>query len=237
MRRDHRRPDGQPDGLEARFKPDDGDPGPNPEAGEEVGWLRLARERELVLASASPRRAELLDVLGLRYVVHASGVSETGDWTDPCERARHLAGAKAAAVAPFHPKGLILGADTEVILDGLSLGKPACPRDAHRMLLRLRGRTHRVITGLCLIDAPTGLSALAVEGTLVTMRDFSNAEAAYCAYGGDSLDKAGAYGIQGLASVLVERIEGCFHNVVGLPLSRLAMMMEGLWRSIGETGR
>lgn len=203
-------------------------------ASEDVGWLRLASENRLVLASASPRRAKLLDLLGIRYSVHPSHVREGGEVTPPDLRARRLAEAKARSVAPHYPECLILGGDTEVVLDGRILGKPERPRDAHRMLLELRGRTHEVFTGLCLIDVPTGLSESAVERTLVTMREFSNAEAAHYAYSGDPMDKAGAYGIQGLASVFIERVEGCYYNVVGLPLSVLAEMMSELWTAIKE---
>lgn len=199
-----------------------------------VGWLRLAREGRLVLASSSPRRAGLLDMLGVPYIVHSSGIPEDDDGSAPAEWAERLAEAKAVEVAKAHPNGLVLAGDTEVVLDGRALGKPSCPRDAHRMLLELRGRTHEVITALHLIDGPTGLSRSGLERTLVTMREFSVAEGAFYAYSGDPMDKAGAYGIQSFASVLVERIEGCYYNVVGLPLSRLVSMMEDLWREIRE---
>ncbi len=209
--------------------------GPGPVA--EVGWLKLAGEGRLVLASASPRRARLLDLLGLRYSVDPPSFPETDDGPDPAERARRLAEGKARSVAPAHPGALILGGDTEVVLDGVTMGKPESPGEAHRMLLELRGRAHEVVTGLYLLDEPTGLSRSAVERTSVTMRRFSDAEAAYYAYSGDPMDKAGAYGIQGMAAVLIERIDGCYYNVVGLPLSRLATMMEDMWMALREKGR
>lgn len=193
------------------------------------GWLTLAREGRLVLASSSPRRAELLKLLGVPFAVCPSYVPEDGGGRDPAGRVLRLATAKAIAVAKDHGDGLILGGDTEVVLNGEMLGKPADANDALGMLVRLRGRTHEVLTGLHLIDCPTGLSCSRVERTLVTMRNFSDGEAAAYVEGGEPLDKAGAYGIQGKASVLVSRIEGCFYNVVGLPLSRLAEMMEELW--------
>jgi septum formation protein len=203
----------------------------------EVGWVSLAAQGRLVLASASPRRARLLDLLGIRYTVDAPSFPETEDGGDPAQRAGRLAEGKARSVAASHRGALILGGDTEVVLDGRALGKPGCPREAHKMLLELRGRAHEVVTGLCLLDEPTGLIRSAVERTTVTMRDFTEAEAAYYAYSGDPMDKAGASGIQGQAAVLIERIEGCFYNVVGLPLSRLATLMEDMWRALGEKGR
>jgi septum formation protein len=209
---------------------------PGADASAQVGWLRLAAERTLVLASASPRRAKLLDLLGVPYTVDPPSFPETEDGEEPAERARRLAEGKARSVAASHRGALIIGGDTEVVLDGRALGKPACPREAHKMLLDLRGRAHEVVTGLCLLDEPTGLVRSAVERTTVTMREFSDAEAAYYAYSGDPMDKAGAYGIQGQAAVLIERIEGCFYNVVGLPLSRLATMMDDMWRTLREKG-
>ncbi len=204
------------------------------EVSSEVGWLRLVGEGRLVLASASPRRAALLDTLGVPYRVHPSGVRETDDGSEPGERVLRLAEAKALDVAASQPGALVLGADTEVVLDGSAVGKPRCPRDAHRILLRLRGKTHQVLTGLFLLDVPTGLEISVVEKTSVTMGRFSDAEAAYYAYSGEPLDKAGAYGIQGFASVFVERIEGCYYNVVGLPLRRLTCIMEEMWGAIEE---
>lgn len=150
------------------------------------------------------------------------------------KRARLLAEAKAKSVAPRYPKGLILAGDTEVVLDGRILGKPSSPREAHKMLLLLRGRSHRVVTGLHLVDVPSGESVSGVEETNVTMRYFSDAEAALYAYSGEPMDKAGGYGIQGRAAVMVESIEGCYYNVVGLPLARLAVMMESLWAALSR---
>ncbi len=191
-------------------------------------WLRLSRERGLVLASSSPRRAELLGVAGMPFEVDPPGVEESRGGASPAVEAARLAEAKARAVAGRHPGSVVLGCDTEVVLDGEALGKPANAEEALRMLERLRGRTHEVITGIHLLDVPTGASRSALERTLVTMRDFSDAEALHYARSGDPLDKAGGYGIQSGAAVLVERIEGCYYNVVGLPLSRLATLMEEL---------
>jgi septum formation protein len=203
----------------------------------EVGWLKLTEQGRLVLASASPRRASLLELMGVSFAVHPSQVSEEIAAGKPAERAMLLAEAKAKSIAPLHPEGLVLGGDTEVILENRILGKPSSPREAHKMLLELRGRSHKVVTGLHLVDVPTGNSVSGVEETKVTMRHFSDAEAALYAYSGEPMDKAGAYGIQGRAAVLVEGIEGCYYNVVGLPLTRLAMMMDSLWDSLkGDEG-
>jgi septum formation protein len=202
----------------------------------EVGWLRLAEQGRLVLASASPRRARLLELMGIPFTVHPSKVHEEIREERVGKRALLLAEAKAKSVAPGYPKGLVLGGDTEVVLDERILGKPSSPREAHRMLLELRGRSHKVVTGLYLMDVPTGESVSAVEETTVTMRKFSDAEAGLYAYSGEPMDKAGAYGIQGRAAVLVDSIQGCFYNVVGLPLTRLAVMMESLWESLKREG-
>lgn len=203
---------------------------------ETPGWVKLALKRSLVLASSSPRRAALLTLLGVPFEVRPPEISEENLERDPAERTMRLAAAKAVAVAEKHGTGVVLGGDTEVVLDGEILGKPSGTEDALGMLLRLRGRTHEVLTGLYLLDARTGIAKSTVEETRVTMRSFSDAEAAAYAAGGDPMDKAGAYGIQGPASVLVSRVEGCFYNVVGLPLSALAEMMEDMWRELQGRG-
>jgi septum formation protein len=201
-----------------------------------VGWLRLAEEGRLVLASGSPRRARLLELMGIPFTVHASEVHEEIEEPRPGKRVQLLAEAKAKSVAPLYPKGLVLAGDTEVVLDERILGKPSSPREAHKMLLELRGRSHKVLTGLYLVDVPSGQSVSGVEETTVTMRRFSNAEAALYAYSGEPMDKAGSYGIQGRAAVMVESIRGCYYNVVGLPLTRLATMMESLWEFLRSDG-
>lgn len=205
--------------------------------GLEVGWLKLAGQGRLVLASASPRRARLLELVGVPFTAHPSDVTEGITEGSPAERTLSLAEAKAKSVARHHPEGLVLGGDTEVVLDGRILGKPSSPGEALRMLLQLRGRSHKVVTGLYLVDVPTGRSVSGIEETNVAMRLFSEAEAELYAYSDEPMDKAGAYGIQGKAAVLVESIQGCYYNVVGLPLTRFVLMMESLWNALKQGGR
>ena len=195
----------------------------------------MVNER-LVLASRSPRRRELLARLVPDYVCDTPDVDEDGivAGMDPAVAASRLALEKALAVAPRHPGALILGCDTLVVRDGVCLGKPRDTQEAIDMLLSLSDRAHDVMTGIALV-AGSGAGAGALQGPLVAVEttrvffaklDYSRA-AAYVARG-ESLDKAGAYGIQGFGSLLVRRIEGCYFNVVGLPLHRLGAMLEGL---------
>lgn len=171
---------------------------------------------KLVVASASPRRHELLAALGLIFEVLPAAIDEAAVAGDraPAEAALAIACAKADAVR--RPGALVLTADTIVVLDGVVLGKPASPADARRMLGLLRARSHRVFTGVCLI-APDGRRTAVVDSE-VRMRAYGPDEIeAYVAAGG-GLDKAGAYGIQDEPLRPVEAIAGCWCNVMGLPL-------------------
>ncbi|MBC7347550.1 MAG: septum formation inhibitor Maf [Clostridia bacterium] len=180
----------------------------------------------IYLASASPRRRALLRQVGLPFTTVPSRVREEG-WPGgtPADGVRFLALAKAREVASRVLYGLVIGADTVVVLGDEVLGKPSGPTEAHEMLARLSGATHRVLTGLAVVEAASGESLVAHEETAVTFRRLSEAEIASYVASGEPLDKAGAYGVQGLGAVLVERIEGCYYNVVGLPLARLAEML------------
>jgi len=146
----------------------------------------------------------------------------------PREVALRAATEKAATVARRLRRGIVLGADTIVVMDGEVLGKPSGPRAAARMLGRLGGRTHVVTTGLALIDVERGTRCLSWEDTRVHMRAASRAEIAAYIATGEPFDKAGAYGIQGHGALFVDRIEGCYWNVVGLPVARLRSMLEDL---------
>ncbi len=140
----------------------------------------------------------------------------------PEENAAELALQKALRVAERVPEGVVIGADTIVVLGGEMLGKPDGPRDAVRMLSLLSGKTHSVVTGFALVDRPSGRHVTGTERTDVTFRHLPLREIEEYVRGGSPLDKAGAYGIQDdYGAVFVTRIEGCFYNVVGLPLSRL----------------
>ena len=183
----------------------------------------------LILASASPRRAELLSQVGISYEIIEPELEEKLDRGEkPCHIALALAEEKARSVVQKLDSGVVLAADTLVVYRGELLGKPVDQDDARRMLSLLSGSRHEVITGLVLIDAASGLLEKDYAKTTVWMKSLSEAEISDYIKGGESLDKAGAYGIQGKAALFVDRIEGCYFNVVGLPLSLLYDMMQKL---------
>jgi septum formation protein len=182
----------------------------------------MSTSRQLVLASASPRRRALLTAAGIAFVARPADVDETPLPGEPAD-VYTLRLAEAKARAAWRPSEIALGADTTVVLDGDILGKPADEAEAAAMLGRLAGRTHEVLTGFCLFDGDRVRGA--VERTAVTFAPMSEEEIAAYAASGEPLDKAGAYGIQGLASKFVERIEGCYFNVVGLPVARVYRML------------
>ena len=172
----------------------------------------------LVLASASPRRKEILSNAGIEFTARPADVDETlQEDESPGDHVRRLAEAKARAV--WREGETVLGADTVVVVDDHILGKPADDRDAARMLGLLSGRRHRVVTGVCFYDGEQVRGA--VEETSVEFLELSDQEIAAYIATGETADKAGAYAIQGGASKFVRRIEGCYFNVVGLPIARV----------------
>ena len=181
---------------------------------------------KIVLASASPRRSQLLNALGLEFTVEPSPALEPAptpaDGADPGAFVERLARLKASAVE-IKSDELIIAADTVVELDGEILGKPRDEADAIAMLTRLRGQTHRVYSGVCLQHGARVESAH--EITRVTFGEFSDEFVAAYVRTGEPLDKAGSYGAQGRGALLVTRIEGDYWNVVGLPLYRLSQML------------
>ena len=185
----------------------------------------------IVLASASPRRQELLRAAGIAFVAQAADIDETplaGESAREC--AERLARAKALAVWQERPQGLVLGADTVVVVDEKILGKPVDTADAGRMLRMLSGRVHAVITGVCIArarDQGSGISEVKTssEITLVTMNSISDEEIRDYVATGEPMDKAGAYAIQGMASRWIPRIEGDYSNVVGLPVALVWRML------------
>ena len=172
---------------------------------------------ELILASQSPRRRELLAVAGFRFSVRAKSVEEVrGAGEDPVTYVRRLARAKAEA-AWERPGEIVLGADTTVVIDDHVLEKPANAADASAMLRLLSGRDHTVITGICLLHDHGVI--VDHSSTQVRFAPLTDSEIADYVASGEPMDKAGAYAIQGLASKFVEKVDGCYFNVMGLPLS------------------
>ena len=180
----------------------------------------------VILASASPRRRELLQLLGVEFEVMASGIHEQQlPDEDPSVFVARLAREKAEdvarRVAPIPAGTVVLGADTEVILDGIAMGKPQSDADAARMLRQLAGREHDVVTGLYLLPAGRGDVVL----TRVWFDPMTDAEIAAYVATGEPHDKAGAYGIQGRAAPFIPRIDGCYYNVMGLPVAALRRLL------------
>lgn len=200
------------------------DPGPGPHA---------PHAPRLLLASASPRRKEILERLGLDFDIlpapsHVEGEPEPDE--APETFAVRAARAKADAVAEERRGVVVVAADTIVVLDGEIMGKPADAAEAAKMLRRLAGRGHRVFTGVA-VRGPGGGAASAVESTGVRFRGLSDPEIDAYVATGEPLDKAGAYGIQGYGATFVEGIDGCYFNVMGLPVVRLLeVLAETGWR-------
>jgi septum formation protein len=188
----------------------------------------------LVLASQSPRRSEILRQAGIPFIVRVAAVNETPlEGEKPEDYVVRLAELKALAV-PAGPDETVLGADTTVVVDGEMLGKPADAADARRMLERLSGRQHQVITGICLKRGLEVVRDCAV--TKVWFALMSARETEEYVSSGEPMDKAGAYAIQGLAAKFVERIDGCYFNVVGLPVALVSAHL-GRFPNPGEGSR
>ena len=179
----------------------------------------------VILASQSPRRRELLDLIGIAHEVIPAHIDET-----PFERelatvhSERLARGKASLIAERHAGALVIGADTVVVVNDTILGKPGDDADAREMLRRLSGRTHQVYSAVAI--ARDGMLDSEVEGVSVTFRELSAADIDAYVATGEPADKAGAYGIQGFGSTLIDRIEGDFFAVMGLPLRRLVALCE-----------
>lgn len=178
---------------------------------------------ELILASQSPRRKELLGLLGLSFSVRVAEIDETMDPSlPPCEEVARVSRLKAEAI-PRQPDDVIIAADTIVVCNGKVLGKPVNEDDAYNMLRLLSGRTHQVMTGLTVLKG--NAAAVCTEITDVQFRPLSDREIRAYIHTGEPMDKAGSYGIQGKACVFAERINGDYFNVVGLPVCRLQQQL------------
>ncbi len=184
----------------------------------------------IVLASKSPRRADLLKQIGLEFEVCPSEVEEPKIIRiSPVIAVKELALTKARTVAVKLDVGLVIGADTIVVIDGQPIGKPENDTHAIEILTRLSGNRHEVITGVALVDVKRKNEVGWAEKTAVYFRKLRQSEILAYVRSGESSDKAGAYGIQGKAGAFVERIEGCYFNVVGLPLASLTAQ---LWKQL-----
>jgi septum formation protein len=182
--------------------------------------------KPIILASNSPRRKELLRQIGLDFRIDPADVDESvlpGE--SPEGYAVRVALDKARVAAARAGTGIVIAADTIVVLDDEILGKPADAGDAERMLMKLSGKVHRVITGVAVMDAATGKALARSSTTRVWFRGLAPREIISYVATGEPLDKAGAYGIQERGALLVEKIDGCYFNVVGLPLSLLGELL------------
>jgi septum formation protein len=185
----------------------------------------MRREQVVILASESPRRRELLRRICVDFRVVPSGIEERLDGPPTPETVAALALEKARVVAGRVSEGVVVGADTVVVVDGDALGKPTGADDARAMLRRLRGRTHEVITGVAVVDAATGRAASTAVVTSVAMRGVADDVIDAYVAGGEPLDKAGAYAIQEGGGALVEGFVGSYSNVIGLPLAATARLL------------
>ncbi|MBR5535098.1 MAG: septum formation inhibitor Maf [Clostridia bacterium] len=184
--------------------------------------------KNFILASASPRRQEILREAGVKHTVIPSDADENISQLLPPEKyVMELALLKGAAVAKGAKKeDIVISADTVVVSDGEIMGKPEDFDDAKAMLMKLSGKWHSVLTGFCVISGADGSASVRYEETKVKFRDFSEKEALRYIRSGESMDKAGGYGIQGKGRLLVEKIDGDYFNVVGLPICALSKMLK-----------
>lgn len=190
-------------------------------------------ERDLVLASGSPRRREMLSGLGLEFLVDPADIDEgVRPGETPVAYVRRVASSKATTVAARHPTSVVLAADTTIDLDGAVLAKPADAADAARMLEALSGREHLAHTAMAI--AVGGLLNVVEVTTAVRMRPLSTAEIDWYVATGEPLDKAGAYAIQGRAAAFVESVAGSVSNVVGLPMAEAVMALREAGIAVGE---
>jgi septum formation protein len=187
----------------------------------------VEQNRKIVLASASPRRKELLEKIGLKFTVDPSAFKENArPDLKPEGYAKYISLGKASIIAPKYPDSIIIAADTIGVLRGKIIGKPGTEDEARQMLLSLSGKSHRVITGFTILDQSNHKSVTRIVETRVYIKELSPAEIFDYVKTGEPMDKAGAYAIQGLGSVIVEKIVGDYYNVMGLPLNALAQSLK-----------
>ncbi|HMW35298.1 MAG TPA: Maf family protein [bacterium] len=180
---------------------------------------------KIILASASPRRAQILKQVGFDFDVMPSAIEEVSEHHEPVEYAREIAQKKALDIAQKYPERIVIAADTIVCLDGHILGKPSDEEDAWRMLRFLSGRNHQVYTAFAISHRSRNVNMVEHELTQVHFRRLRDEEIAMYIATGAPFDKAGAYGIQDASAIFVDRIDGDFYNVVGLPVTRLYQVL------------
>ncbi len=183
--------------------------------------------KRIILASQSPRRRTMLELLHIKFECCPADIDElflSGE--KPRDAVRRIAQSKAEQVREQVESGIIIAADTVVVCDGQMLGKPCDAQDAFDKLSILKGRKHEVITAICVTDAQSGIYEVQDETTKVYFRDMTDDEIRAYILTGEPMDKAGAYAIQGTGAVFIEKIEGCYFNVVGLPLKNLYLMLK-----------
>lgn len=189
--------------------------------------LNQLKSYNYVLASQSPRRRQLLNLLGLNFEIFIPSIEENHKSEKPISYAKKLAEEKASVANKHFNDKIIISADTIVVLEGKILEKPTSKQDAFRMLRLLSGKTHIVYTAICVINQLNNKKLIDYEKTLVTFRKLSMSEIREYVESGSCMDKAGAYGIQDdLGAVFVKKINGCYYNVVGLPLQKLYVMLQ-----------
>ena len=199
------------------------------QAGGVAGVKGLEGMTPLILASSSPRRTEILTAVGWPFEAQAAHIDETRlEGEAPEDLVRRLARGKAEAIARTRLFGLVLGADTTVVVDGQILEKPRDEEDARRMLRLMSERWHEVLTGVALVRAESGQTVIGLERTRVRFAAMTDEEIAWHVETGSVLDKAGAYAIQGRAALFIEGIQGDYWNVVGLPVRLLYELTRGL---------
>lgn len=182
---------------------------------------------KIILASSSPRRKDILNRYNLNPLIFSAQIEEKQSIGETAEQiAMSLAFEKSIWVSNHFSNGeIIIGADTIVVLGDIILGKPKDEEDAYKTLSLLSGKEHRVITGICIIKANTNIKIIDYETTLVKFRHLSDGQISRYIQTKEPMDKAGAYGIQGFGQILVEKIDGCYSNVVGLPLGKLDYLL------------
>jgi len=182
--------------------------------------------KRIILASQSPRRRKIMELLRIEFEYCPADINEIFlPQEKPRDAVRRIAQSKAEQVRELVGSGLIISADTVVVCNGEMLGKPGDEQDAYNKLSILKGTKHEVITAVCVLDAESGFFEVQDETTWVYFRDITDDEIKAYISTGEPMDKAGAYAIQGTGSVFIERIEGCYFNVVGLPIKNLYSML------------